>query len=73
MSLGRTEATITSICGGYVYALDDWGTRYFIFHNAVAQMGRWGFVDLRQGSRVELTPIDHPKGARGIEVEILAR
>jgi len=70
---GRTEATITDLRESYALALDDWGTTYFIFHTALQQTGQYGFTDLRLGTRVALTPIDHPKGARGIEVEVVWR
>ena len=63
--------TTTHFDRGFVKALDADGIDYFIFHNAVDMMGRHDFADLRMGSRVRLTPIQHPRGWRGIEVEIL--
>ncbi len=68
----RIDATITSVEGYHAFAIDDWGTRYFIFHSAVERMGRYSFADLVRGSRVRLTPIQHPKGPRGIEVQVLS-
>lgn len=69
----RRRATVRLIKDGYVLALDDadYAVHYFIFHNAVQATGRYSFGDLRVGSQVRLLPIDHPKGPRGIEVEIL--
>lgn len=68
---GRVRAVITQLEAGYAFALDDWGTRYFIFHNACQQTGHYGFSDLVRGSIVRLTPIEHPNGPRGIEVEVV--
>jgi len=56
---------------GYAKALDAHGVEYFIFHNAVETMGQHDFGDLQIGSHVRLMPIDHPRGRRGIEVEIV--
>lgn len=70
---GRILATVTSTHGSYVRAMDDWGATYFVLFNAVQQTGRFGFADLQPGSRVRLTAIEHPKGLRGIEVEVVSR
>lgn len=67
----RIVATVTQVSPSFVLALDAWGVTYFVLFNAVQATGAYGFSDLRYGSQVELTPIDHPKGKRGIEVRIV--
>jgi hypothetical protein len=68
---GKIPATVTRVYDTYVLAMDAWACEYFILYTAVETMGRWGFPDLRIGSNVKLTPIEHPKGWRGIDVEIV--
>ena len=68
--MAKELATVTHVSASYVIALNDWGRSYFVFHSAVSPIGRYSFSDLQVGSKVRLTPIDHPKGDRGIEVEI---
>ena len=67
----RIPATVTWVGDGYVHVIDDHGQTYFVFHNAVEQTGRWSFDDLWIGSKVILTPIQHPKGWRGLDVKIV--
>lgn len=69
----KRHATIVELHDWHAFAQDDAGFRYFIFHNAVATTGQWCFDDLRQGSVVAMTVIEHPKGLRGIEVDIIQR
>lgn len=71
---GKIHATVieTHVERGYVFAEDANGIRYFIFERGVEIMGTHYFDELQFGSRVKLTPIFHPKGPRGIEVEILS-
>jgi len=74
---GKTLATILSLHGGderngytHAKAIDANGVDYFIFVNAIELSSYLTMDDLRIGSQVWLTPIMHPKGMRGIEVEI---
>lgn len=67
----RDTATITHIDVFHAFALNEMGVSYFIRSTAISPVGRWGFAHLRVGSTVRLTPIDHPKGPRGIDVEII--
>lgn len=55
----------------FAKAVDGAGVDYFIYGSALATTGRWGFADLRIGSRVRGIAIDHPKGARLIEVDVI--
>lgn len=66
----KRRATITEKHDWHAFAIDDVGFRYFIFHNVVSKLRGLSFYDLCVGSVVRLTPIEHPKGSRGIEVEI---
>lgn len=70
---GKLNATITTVRPdrGFAHAIDEWGISYFIFHSAIEMTGSYSFEDLTVGSSVRLRPIDHPKGPRGIEVEIV--
>lgn len=72
MADDRITATVMQSFPSHALALDDWGVTYFILYNAVQTTGQYAFADLRVGSQVRLTRIDHPKGPRGIEVEVLA-
>jgi len=68
----KVTATVISKADWHLFADDAAGFRYFVFHNAVSQLRGLSFYDLCAGSVIMLTPIDHPKGKRGIEVEIVA-
>lgn len=69
----KVHATILIVdwARAFARAIDAHGHEFFIFSNAIEQTGRYRFEDLRTGTTVKLTPIDHPKGLRGIEVQIL--
>lgn len=69
---GKIDATVVDKHDWHLFADDAAGFRYFIFHNAVSELRGLSFYDLVVGSRIRLTPIAHPKGARGIEVEIIS-
>jgi cold shock CspA family protein len=72
---GRLRGVVTTVQPGYVFALVDAGAAgslsVFIHRFACQRTGSFDFTDLREGSRVELTIIDHPRGLRGIEVRII--
>lgn len=68
---GKIAATVVSTHGSYVLADDADGTRYFILYNAIERTGAYDFEYLEFGAKVRLTPIAHPKGWRGIDVEIV--
>ena len=70
----KTVASVTYVDPAYryVHARDDHGLSYFVFHSAFELMGRWDIADLQVGSQIKLTPIDHPKGLRGVDVEIVS-
>lgn len=67
----RERATVIWVGSGFVFALNDYGTSYLIHPSGVQTTGQFNYHDLVIGSKVELTPIEHPKGPRGIEVKIL--
>lgn len=71
MDVNRIPATVTWVGNGFVHAADEHGQTYFIHPTGVETTGRWNFDDLWVGSKVILTPIQHPKGWRGIEVRIV--
>ena len=71
MPQGRIFATVVDKRDFHLFADDDAGFRYFVYCKAVSELRGLSFYDLVVGSRVKLTPIEHPKGPRGIEVEIL--
>lgn len=66
----RYTATITRREPNFAFALDEWGVSYFI-HRSGIQLTGPGWDSLHEGTKVELTPLTHPKGPRGIEVKIL--
>ena len=71
---GKIPATVTltRMDRGYVIAQSPLsGVEYFIFYNAVEYTGEFTFEQLELGSSVRLRPILHPRGPRGIEVEIV--
>jgi len=74
---GKLLATIIQLCGGdernaytHAFAIDAMGVRYFILYSAIEMTCQYTLEDLTIGSPVWLRPIEHPKGWRGIEVEI---
>ena len=69
---GKVRATVTKKEDWHLFADDAAGFRYFVFHNAVSELRGLSFYDLVEGSVIDLLPISHPKGARGIEVEIVS-
>lgn len=52
-------------------AVDPHGVEYFIFHSAFQATDYRDIGDVEIGTHVRLTPIDHPRGRRGIDVEIV--
>lgn len=68
----KITATVVDKADWHLFADDAMGRRYFVFHNAVSELRGLSFYDLVEGSTITLTPIEHPKGLRGIEVEILS-
>lgn len=69
---GKVTATVVTKADWHLFADDAAGFRYFVFHNAVSTLRGLSFYDLVAGSVIRLTPILHPKGHRGIEVEIVS-
>lgn len=67
----RVEATVTYLCNGHAFATDEFGVSYFLLPSHFEYSNPAGFADLRIGTIVHLTPIDHPKGKRGLEILIL--
>jgi len=55
----------------YCKALNPDGVEYFIFYNAFQATDYRDIGDVEIGTQVKGTPINHPRGPRLIEVEIV--
>lgn len=68
---GRVEAIVTALYEHHAFARDDFGVTYFLYRSGFEYSNPAAFEDLRIGSIVHLTAIDHPRGKRGIEILIV--
>ena len=69
----RVSAHITHLFDGHAFATDEFGVTYFILPSHFEQSQPAAFADLRLGSEVLFTPIQHPKGKRAIEILLVRR
>lgn len=69
----RVLATVTRTAHdrGYVIATDAAGVDYFCYRQNWVTFGGGSLDDCVIGSRVRLTPIEGPKGKRGIEIAVV--
>ena len=72
--MAKLTGTVVEVHPFHAFALVEHGDnsyRYFLYSTAFSPIGRWSWADVTEGTTVRFTPIVHPKGDRGIEVEIL--
>ncbi len=69
----RVEGIVTTLFQSHAFATDEFGVNYFILPSHFEQSQPAAFADLRRGSVVMFTPIDHPKGKRALEILLVRR
>lgn len=69
----QIDATVTRSETSYCLALDEYGRTYLCPAQNFQTSTHYGFAHVRVGTIVRLTPVEGPKGWRGLEVRIVTR